>query len=530
MVGSIKRTTPNYALRIPVFDSPGWGREVERNFDILDSALFAASGLAITSGLWTNATTYTVGERVVDPDLGGVYACLVGHTSAATGTFAADRTANPTYWEAYDTTIIWRGNWANATEYFVNDIIQDGYKFGIAIANFTSDTSYANDVSDGNIVTFFDGTGTVTDSTNAKNAAEAAQLAAENAQTASESARDTSVSAKNDAVIAKDAAEDAAAAALASETQAANTVANSTTGAVRVDVVQSHDNTEKLQGIDNLGLFDRFVRHDAAQSLSIAQKINALDNIGIPRKGYLFGLTLSNAADADHDITIAAGQASSTNINPVLIDLASAITKRLDATFAEGTGNGGMVSGESLPVSGTVHAWLGMKADGTTDVFFNNHASSGLTPTNPTDFLWRRRIGSLITDASANIRGFVQTGDEFQLTTPIQVSFTTALGTAASVFASGCPAGVKMEVIYGGYTSNASANVSIRVSDPDTTDVSVTSSTLTHNSPVASVPNAYGKARVRSNASSQVRARAGAANTTFQFNLEGWVDTRGRLA
>jgi hypothetical protein len=46
---------------------------------------------------WRVSTDYEVGDIVVDHLTLEVYAALVGHTSG-TGTFAADRTANPSYW------------------------------------------------------------------------------------------------------------------------------------------------------------------------------------------------------------------------------------------------------------------------------------------------------------------------------------------------------------------------------------------------------------------------------------------------
>jgi hypothetical protein len=48
---------------------------------------------------WTNATLYNViGTLIYDPNAGGYWRVAVSHTSAATGTFAADRAAHPTYW------------------------------------------------------------------------------------------------------------------------------------------------------------------------------------------------------------------------------------------------------------------------------------------------------------------------------------------------------------------------------------------------------------------------------------------------
>jgi hypothetical protein len=62
-------------------------------------------------------------------------------------------------------------------------------------------------------------------------------------------------------------------------------------------------------------------------------------------RGYITGLTLSNnGTDATNDIDIAAGAAvDSTNVE--WLDLTSALTKRLDAAWAVGSGNGGLDTG-----------------------------------------------------------------------------------------------------------------------------------------------------------------------------------------
>ena len=51
-----------------------------------------------TPANWANSTGYIIGSRANDPAGPAVWKCLVAHTSAGAGTFAADRTANPTYW------------------------------------------------------------------------------------------------------------------------------------------------------------------------------------------------------------------------------------------------------------------------------------------------------------------------------------------------------------------------------------------------------------------------------------------------
>jgi hypothetical protein len=62
---------------------------------------FYADYLSDRDSDWLNATAYTVGDLILDTDLDTVYECLVSHTSPATGTFADQRTSEPTFWIEY---------------------------------------------------------------------------------------------------------------------------------------------------------------------------------------------------------------------------------------------------------------------------------------------------------------------------------------------------------------------------------------------------------------------------------------------
>ena len=57
-----------------------------------------------TPANWANSTGYVIGSRANDPAGPAVWKCAVAHTSAGAGTFAADRTANPTYWTSDSST------------------------------------------------------------------------------------------------------------------------------------------------------------------------------------------------------------------------------------------------------------------------------------------------------------------------------------------------------------------------------------------------------------------------------------------
>lgn len=213
---TIKRTTSNYNLRIPIFDAPGWGRELERNMDIIDAIMFAVSGFALVKGVWSNSTTYVDGDYIVDPDSNTIWRCLVSHTSAAVGKFLEDRTNNPTYWLVVQRVVSNRGTWATGTNYSANDFVVDNDRYGVATTDFTSGASYDEDVSNGYFVTLIDLEGIEATTTTARDQAVAARdlavpaaSAAVDAKNDAESARDLAVSAKDLAVPAASTAVDA---------------------------------------------------------------------------------------------------------------------------------------------------------------------------------------------------------------------------------------------------------------------------------------------------------------------------------
>lgn len=253
MTGTIKHTTTNYNLRIPRFDMSGWGRELERNFDILDAALFAASAFGGIVGTWINNNAYDAGNRVVDPTDSTIWQAAVDHVSAATGTFADDRTANPSYWTQISSSFNYRGTWVTATNYIVNDVVSLGYHWAIASNTFTSSAAFATDITNGDLITIIDVTNAVTDTNTARTQA---QTAATNAATSESNAANSATSANNSKIAAATSETNAAGsanAAAASAVLAANTVPNNVSGAVRTDTVQAFTEAQQDQARANLG-------------------------------------------------------------------------------------------------------------------------------------------------------------------------------------------------------------------------------------------------------------------------------------
>lgn len=113
----------------------------------------------------------------------------------------------------------------------------------------------------------------------------------------------------------------------------------------------------------------------------------------------LNGLKLStNVTDAANDIDIAAGSAVSDD-GTTLMTL-TAMTKRLDAGWSVGTGNGGLDTGSVANT--TYHIWLINRPDtNVTDVLFSTSATS---PTMPANYTKKKRIGMVVRASATNAR------------------------------------------------------------------------------------------------------------------------------
>jgi hypothetical protein len=118
----------------------------------------------------------------------------------------------------------------------------------------------------------------------------------------------------------------------------------------------------------------------------------------VPRS-YIQGLTYApNGSDASNDVDIAVGGAmDGTNTRSLV--LSAAITKRLDAAWAVGSGQGGLDTGSVADADYFI--WLIQRADtGVVDVLFSLSATA---PTMPANYNFKRLIGWLKRASGANV-------------------------------------------------------------------------------------------------------------------------------
>lgn len=244
-------------------------------------------------------------------------------------------------------------------------------------------------------------------------------------------------------------------------------------------------------------------------------------------RGLLVGLTLSNnTGDATNDIDIAAGAAASDASPYALMTLASTLTKRLDAAWAVGTNQGGLDTGSIADT--TYHIWLIQRSDtGVVDALFSTSASS---PTMPTNYDRKRRIGSIIRAAGA-IRLFSQVGDEFYLATNVQ-NYSSTSALAATLTTITVPAGL-----------NVTPFLSFRQSQNTAGDIR-TSAGSPQNGIGADIPEmvatraaseysvSYIASGIVTNVNREIILKVVINSGTLATNVvvaHGWRDTRGRF-
>lgn len=264
-----------------------------------------------------------------------------------------------------------------------------------------------------------------------------------------------------------------------------------------------------------------------SQSLSAAQQFQARANISSALKGHIFGMQISNnSTDSVNDIDISAGECASTETNPVLMVLGSVLTKRLDASWSVGSGNGGLDTGTIANT--TYHVWIIQRSDtGVVDALFSTSPSS---PTMPSNYDRKRRIASIVR-SGGSILGFNQDGDDFIYNNTILDVSDTSPGTSAKTRTLSVPTGIivcaKIRVL------SVGLNVNFR---------SIISSLSQSDEAVANNPNAGGLTAgvsngqtavgltIRTNTSGQIRSRGeSATNSQIYISTEGYVDSRGRL-
>lgn len=238
----------------------------------------------------------------------------------------------------------------------------------------------------------------------------------------------------------------------------------------------------------------------------------------------LWGCTLSTAGSST-TMSIASGVGVDST-KTIGIPLSGSIAKTTSA-WAVGTGQGGLDTG-AIANATWYHFYLIRRPDtGVVDVVFSTNATS---PTLPANYTQYRRIGSGLTNGSAQWTAFTQVGDEFYWTTVPALDVNASIGTGATSYTlADVPLGVRVIARLNVSIANAAAT-SAYVYSTDMTDqaVSGTATPLATIGPCTAGGSAFAQINVWTNTTAQIRAVTSAASSTIRVAVLGWRDTRGK--
>lgn len=249
----------------------------------------------------------------------------------------------------------------------------------------------------------------------------------------------------------------------------------------------------------------------------------AAETVLVP--GVLSGLKLANnGSDATNDIDIAAGSAVDDTGTRVL-RLASGITKRLDASWAVGTNQGGRDTGSITDA--WWYVWLIGRSDtGVVDVLFSQSATA---PTMPTNYTHKVRIGEVYRTSSA-LKGFVQHLDDFWWKTELQDAADSPATSSTLKTLTVPPERCLAYLAASAIQTNGSGINYVRIHDPDLDDFAPSSSNFTI--AVASDGSRDGTGgglSIMTDSSGRVRHRSSSAFTgSIYLHTRGWRSRRGK--
>ena len=181
----------------------------------------------------------------------------------------------------------------------------------------------------------------------------------------------------------------------------------------------------------------------------VVTSANIQSYLGMLLPDYVSGMAVSyvNATTC----SVAAGQA---RIGATAVSLASAMTKRLDAAWTAGSGNGGLDTGTVQP-NATYHLRAITNAStGVADLLWS---ASAAAPTMPSGWNAIQRLQTVKTDGSGNIRPFVTDGRETRLLTPVNEYSGAGARALALITCAGLPTGIRVQALLqsGVYTAGS---------------------------------------------------------------------------
>ncbi|MEH7869700.1 hypothetical protein V7795_21470 [Rhizobium laguerreae] len=243
------------------------------------------------------------------------------------------------------------------------------------------------------------------------------------------------------------------------------------------------------------------------------------------------GLTISNnVGSSTTRIDIAAGSARS---GSSFVSSPGAMTKRLDATFSGGSGNGGLDTG-AVGANATYFVYaLRKNSDLSFDAVLSiSPTTGGVSTTLLTGYTIVKCIGVILTDGSSLIRQFnMNPRDDYTFVTPIREVANTTINTTSALLAITVPNGVRVKANLRFMFSSASTTASALFSDPAQGTLVAGGNDSGGNAGTVQVASglAVGTDEIWTNTSKQIRRVSGATGNMWVWT-DGFIFPCGRNA
>jgi len=246
---------------------------------------------------------------------------------------------------------------------------------------------------------------------------------------------------------------------------------------------------------------------------------------GYVQRGMLAGLTMSTAGSST-TMTVAPGQCADANAGDYM-SLAASMSKTT-ATWAAGSGNGGLDTGSIAAT--TWYYWFVIKnpTTGAVDVLFSLSPSA---PTLPSGYTLARRIGAMNTNASSQWASFIQRGDEFHISAPVINVNNVNPGTTPTLYAVGTPTGISVMAMMQVAFANTVISQAVYIWSPLVGAAGKPALYTLMNNVAAATPLVACFAMYRTNTLGQIYAAClGAATNSVYMSTFGWIDDRDRTS
>jgi hypothetical protein len=245
----------------------------------------------------------------------------------------------------------------------------------------------------------------------------------------------------------------------------------------------------------------------------------ASDILNVVLSGYIGGLNLTVATTST--LTAALGSAMASN-NAAMMTLASGLTKSTSGAWVAGNNQDGMGAGLTIANNTWYHVFLIVNGSNT-DIYFDTSVTAANAPAGTS---LTRRIGSFLTNGSAQIISFFQNGNRFDWAVPINNVVGTVGSAAGQTATATVPSGVIVEAIMTGNLGDPSGNGLLYVSSLAQTDEAPATAFLTAEAAPLGTTISWA-ARIITNASQQLRYRVSSTTASLILNTNGWIDRRG---